>query len=106
MGLLRSFFDYLRRPIDLQKIRDSLGVLGRPGLVDFDPDLPPNPMSYNTFNEWDGRCPDCGGASWERGPQGGNSVNLMCLSCGTWVNAFQVDEQQFAHKLHRKGPIR
>lgn len=32
------------------------------------------------------RCPNCGSSEWQRGPEGGMSVNVKCAGCGLWFN--------------------
>ena len=34
----------------------------------------------------EGKCPDCGGRRFLKGPQGGLSVNIKCSRCGSKFN--------------------
>ncbi len=34
----------------------------------------------------DGRCPDCDGIEFLRGPEGGLCINIKCASCGACFN--------------------
>jgi len=40
----------------------------------------------NLVSLFDGKCPDCGGDSFLRGPEGGLNTNIECASCGARFN--------------------
>ena len=40
----------------------------------------------NIWHNWDKKCPDCGSEEFGAGPEGGMSVNIVCLKCKHWFN--------------------
>jgi len=51
-----------------------------------------------------GKCPDCGDARWQPGPQGGASQNFECAFCGHRFNIAMIGNTViWAHAIDPNG---
>jgi hypothetical protein len=71
-------------------------------------DRPRSVLTRDTFNAWNGVCPNCGGLAFHEGPSGGMCVNITCATpdCGQRLNvAVMPGGPVHAHLLDSKlGP--
>jgi hypothetical protein len=68
----------------------------------------------NELTGWDlkvfqeGRCPECKGTTFQRGPRGGMCLNIRCKKCGAEFNytpsALNIPAQRIAPRLDERNP--